>query len=296
MSDETGGDVLKALANAEARVARQEEEIEALRAELADQRIAKDVREALTAAAAAGTLGSPVTHSQLLRMIIETAADVIDAESAVLLLLDEEGDELVFDVTFGVEDEEVRGVRLPIGHGIAGLVAASGQPIAVSDAAGDSRVAREIAESLPYVPQSILCVPLFYNDRLIGVLEVIDKEGGRSFTSRDIETLGAFARQAAVAIRQSRTHQNLAALMGEIMESLGDESLDRPTMRIEATDFAARIEEDSAYRQSRELMELVHEVSQYGEDELSACRSLVESFAEYLRTRTHPRGDIEPVR
>lgn len=296
MAADEAGALRTKLAFTEAHVERLEAELEELRVQLADQTIAKDVKEALATAAAAGTLGSPVSYSQLLRMIVETAADVIDAESAVLLLLDAEGDELVFDVTFGVEDEELHGLRLPLGHGIAGLVAATGQPIALSDAAGDPRVAREIAESLPYVPQSIICVPLFYNDRLIGVLEVLDKEGARPFTSHDIEILGAFARQAAVAIQQSSTHRNLAALMGEILESLGEGGDGGGELRHEATAFAARIEEDPAYRQTRELTELVHELSRYGEDELGACRAILQSFAEYLRGRQHPQGDIETVR
>jgi GAF domain-containing protein len=277
------------LARAQARIAELETELEEARR---DDAVARQVKQALTAAAAAGTLGSPLGYSELLRLIIRTAADVIDAESAVLLLVDEEGDELEFDVTFGVEDDELQGMRLPFGHGIAGLVAATGQPLALSDAADDPRVAREIADSLPYVPTSILCVPLFYDDRLIGVLEVLDKDGGRSFTSHDIETLGAFAKQAAIAIRQSSTHRNLAALMGEVLESLGETD----GLRADATAFAARVEADPAYRRTRELTELVREVSRHGEAEVAACAAILRNFADYLRTREEPRGEIEPIR
>lgn len=288
MPDE-GSDLAGALARAEATIARHQEEIDSLRAALEGQTAAAEVKQALAAAAAAGTLGSPVGYSELLRMIIETATEVIDAESAVLLLLDEEGDELAFDVTFGIEDEEVQGLRLPIGHGIAGLVAATGQPIAISDAASDPRVAPEIAGALPYVPQSILCVPLLYRGRPIGVLEVLERDGGRSFTPQDIATLGAFAKQAAVAIRQSRAHRSLATLMADVLESLGDEDeSERPTLRTSASAFAARAEEDPSYRRSWELTQLVHEVSQYGEEETDACRSILRSFAEYLRSRPDP--------
>ena len=126
------------------------------------------------------------------------------------------------------------------------------------------------------------------------MLEVLDKDGGRSFTSHDIETLGAFAKQAAIAIRQSSTHRNLAALMGEILASLGDEGGDG--LRADATAFAARVEADPAYRRTRELTELVHEVSRHGEAELAACTAILRNFADYLRTRDEPRGEIEPVR
>ncbi len=286
MTDDVRGDLADALAGADETIARQQDEIEALRDRIVDQTFAGNLRELLKVAIAAGTLSSPVSHSELLRMIVETAADVIDAESAVLLLLDKEGDELVFDVTLGVDAEEVKGLRVPLGHGIAGLVAASGQPMAVSDAGGDPRVAPEIAESLSYVPQSILCVPLSYDDRIIGVLEVVDKDGDSSFTEHDVETLGLFAKLAAVAIRQSRAHHSLGALLGEVLDSLGDGDGVHEEIRNGATAFAARVEEDPAYGRARELTELVHELSQYGEDELGACQEMLRGFADYLRTRS----------
>jgi GAF domain-containing protein len=238
-----------------------------------------------------GTMGSPVSHARLLTMIIETAAKVMNAESAVLLLLDQEGDELVFDVTLGVDVEEVKGLKLPLGHGIAGLVAASGQPMAISDPAGDPRVAPEIVEALSYVPRSILCVPLSYNDRVIGTLEVLDKDGGASFDTRDIETLGLFARQAAVAIMQSRTSQSIGALLGEVLGPPGDDDGDPATARAKATTFATGVERNAAYGHARELTELLVELSAYGEDEVSTCLALVRDFADYLRAR--PWSGIE---
>jgi GAF domain-containing protein len=288
-NDEGGS--TEALARAEATIVSQANEIEELREQLADERFAGDLREALSVAGIVGTMGSPVSHARLLTMIIETAAKVMNAESAVLLLLDQEGDELVFDVTLGVDVEEVKGLKLPLGHGIAGLVAASGQPMAISDPAGDPRVAPEIVEALSYVPRSILCVPLSYNDRVIGTLEVLDKDGGASFDTRDIETLGLFARQAAVAIMQSRTSQSIGALLGEVLGPPGDDDGDPATARAKATTFATGVERNAAYGHARELTELLVELSAYGEDEVSTCLALVRDFADYLRAR--PWSGIE---
>src|SRR5215218_274795 len=164
MSDESRAREQDALARAQEIIARQTEEIERLRRRLADERIVDDLQEALTLAAAAGTIASPVTHSRLLEMIVETAAHVISARAAALFLIDEEAEELVFEVALGSKAEEVKKFRVPLGHGIAGLVAVSGQPMAVSDAESDPRQAADIAQSVGYTPQSILCVPLFYHE------------------------------------------------------------------------------------------------------------------------------------
>src|SRR5207245_1557500 len=117
--------------------------------------------------------------------------------------INEETHELIFEVALGQKAQEVKKFAIPLGHGIAGLVAVSGQPMAISDAQRDPRQASDIARSVGYVPQSILCVPLFYNDQIIGVLELLDKADASSFTAADMETLGLFANQAAVAIEQS---------------------------------------------------------------------------------------------
>ena len=181
-------------------LARAREEISGLRRRLADERSAEELRDALTLAAAAGAIASPVEHSRLLEMIVETAARVIPSRAASLFLIDEETEELVFEVALGSKADEVRKFRVPLGHGIAGLVAVSGQPMAVSDAAKDPRQAADIAESVGYAPESILCVPLFYEEEITGVLELLDREGAPSYGPADMATLGLFANQAAVAI------------------------------------------------------------------------------------------------
>src|SRR3712207_3576362 len=161
------------------------EEISHLRRLLADERFAEELKEALSLAATAGTIASPVTHSRLLEMIVKTAASVIPSRAAALFLVDEEEEELIFEVALGQKADEVKKFRVPLGHGIAGLVAVSGQPMIVSDAQSDPRQASDIARSIGYTPQSILCVPLYYQDQIIGVLQLLDKVGASSFTPGD---------------------------------------------------------------------------------------------------------------
>ena len=269
-----------ALAKARETIERQAGEIDRLKRRLADERFAEDLREALTLTAATGAVVSPVSHDRLLEMIVETAANVIFARAGALFLIDEEAEELIFEVALGGQAEEVKKFRIPLGHGIAGLVAVSGQPMAVSEAENDPRQATDIAESVGYKPQSILCVPLFYDDRVIGVLELLDKEGASSFSSDDIQDLGYFANQAAVAIEQSRANRSLAALLGEMLG--GEEN----GLRERAQAFAGRLEEDAGFERALELAGLAREIAGRGEEEFKGCRTILRGFADYLRSRS----------
>lgn len=282
------------LARAQETIARQQQEIERLRRQLADERFVEDLQEVFTLTAAAGAIASPVTHSRLLEMIVETAAHVISARAAALFLLDEEAEELVFEVALGSKAEEVKKFRVPLGHGIAGLVAVSGQPMAVSDAERDPRQAADIARSVGYTPQSILCVPLFYHDQIIGVLELLDKEGAPSFSATDMEDLGLFANQAGIAIEQSRTNRNLAALLGEALKTIGGGSED-PRLQERARAFSERLEEDAAFVRALDLARLVQEIAHQGENELEGCQAILRGFAEYLRSRPEPISGLGAV-
>ncbi len=221
-------------------------------------------RDTLHLAATAGIIGSPVSHARLLEMIVETGAHVIGARAGALFLLDEENDDLTFEVAIGSRAAEVKRFRVPLGHGIAGIVAASGQAMAIRDAAGDPRLASDIADSVGYVPETVLCVPLFYGDNVIGALELLDKEGG--FSAGDLEALGLFANQAAVALQLSRTYENVAGLMADA-EAEGADDISRDAV---------------------ELARLVQEITRYGETERKACRDVLVAFAEYLRARSSP--------
>lgn len=277
---------------AQETIARQAEEIAWLRQRLQEAEFADQLRSALSLAATAGIIASPMPHSRLLEMIVETAARVIKARAASLFLIDAEARELVFEVALGQKAEEVKKFRVPLGHGIAGLVAVTGQPMAISDAQSDPRHATEIAQSVGYMPQSILCVPLSYNDEVIGVLELLDKEGARSFNPEDMEVLGLFANQAAVAIEQSRTSRNLAALVSEALRAVGVPGSQTRPLQERARAFATGIEEDATYRRSLELAALVQEIVDQGENEMKACQAILQGFLEYLRSRPRVGGEL----
>ncbi|MFQ6098497.1 MAG: ATP-binding protein [Armatimonadota bacterium] len=159
--------------------------------------------------AASTLISSTLGRSELLRLLMELASQVVGAESSSVILVDEETNELYFEVALGEKGEEVRRHRLKMGEGIAGWVAEQRAPLLVEDATLDPRWKRSIGETIGYVPKSVLCVPLEARGKLIGVVQVLDKMGAESFTLDDQELLCAFASQAAVAIDNAALYERL---------------------------------------------------------------------------------------
>lgn len=136
----------------------------------------------------------------LLETIVDASAQIVGATSAALFLLDRQAQDLAFAVAHGPAADQVRGRRLPLGHGIAGLVAQTGEPIIVADAESDPRHARDIAQVSGYQPRTLLCVPLLTGDDVLGVLELLDRRDGAGFDLRDMLVATQFARVAVLAL------------------------------------------------------------------------------------------------
>lgn len=281
---------MDALAQAQATIARQQAELDDLHNRLGGEQVVADLRAAVGLAAIAGTIAAPVSRNQLLDMIVETAAHLIDAQAASLLLVDRAAEELVFEVTLGTAASDVKKLRVPLGHGIAGLVAASGQPMATSGGQHDPRQAADIAERVGYTPQTILCMPLFLEDEVIGVLELLDKRDAPSFSPADMEAIGLFANLAAVAIEQSRTQQDLSRLVTDALLSLSGSTdirgQEREAMQHRVRGFAADLEAEAGYRWARAMAGLIQQLSQLGDTERRACETILRSFLECLQTRS----------
>jgi GAF domain-containing protein len=155
-----------------------------------------DVRASLSA----GVLGSEENHADLLRSIVEVARAIFNARASSVFLLDEEADELVFEAVAGEGSENLLGRRFPSSTGIAGWVLVTRQPMVLEDVARDPRFARDVAESTGFVPRGLMAVPLLHGERVLGVLEVLDRPQQARFTLAEMDLLGMFANQAAIAL------------------------------------------------------------------------------------------------
>lgn len=269
-------------------IERQAREIATLRQRLEQEHFARELSRLLMSAKAINIILAPFTHTQLLEMIVSTAARVIAAQSGSLFLIDEEAGDLVFEVAIGPAAQEAKKFRVPLGHGIAGMVALTGQPLAVADAHVDSRMALDIATSIDYIPHSILCVPLFYADRVIGALELLDKIGASSFGEMDMEVLSLFANIAAIAIAQSQAYHDQQTVLTPLLRSFGELSADyKERLSQDAIAFSSWTQTEIPTNAiNRELALLVHEVIQYGEQESELCKHILSGIVANLRSRS----------
>jgi GAF domain-containing protein len=175
----------------------------------------------LRAAVAAGVLGAEEEHRALLQSVVEVARAIFAARASSVFLLDEDADELVFEAVSGEGSESLIGQRIPSSTGIAGWVLVTRQPLVLEDVGSDPRFARDVAESTGYVPQGLMCVPLLHEEKALGVLNVLDRAS--QFTLEEMELLGLFANQAAIALdllQRARRAQAVLAESGDSAEAL----------------------------------------------------------------------------
>jgi GAF domain-containing protein len=154
----------------------------------------------LEAAVAAGVLGAEDAYRALLQSTVEVARAIFDARASSVFLLDEAADELVFEAVAGEGAATLVGRRFPSSTGIAGWVLVTRQPLVIEDVSEDPRFAREAAESTGYIPKGLMAVPLLVDERALGVLEVLDRPANARFSFHEMDLLGLFANQAAIAL------------------------------------------------------------------------------------------------
>jgi GAF domain-containing protein len=173
----------------------------------------------LRAAVAAGALGSEESYRELLQSIVEVARAIFGARASSVFLHDEDSDELVFEAVAGEGAGDLVGQRFPSSTGIAGWVLVTRQPLVVDELDKDPRFAREAAESTGFVPKGLMAAPLLHEDRALGVLEVLDRPQQAAFSLAEMELLGLFANEAAIALDLL---QKARAARGILQEEGGD--------------------------------------------------------------------------
>jgi Nif-specific regulatory protein len=146
---------------------------------------------------------------ELLRKIIESATRLMEADASSLLLVNPENNKLYFEIALGTKGPEVQRFSLNMGEGIAGWVAANNRSLIVNDVESDTRFFSDISKQINFPTKSILAVPMRVKERCVGVIEIINKFDGGSFTEEDLEWLEIFATQAAIAIQNSRSLQKV---------------------------------------------------------------------------------------
>jgi GAF domain-containing protein len=153
-------------------------------------------------------LGHSITSEgellNLLDKILYDALTLLDAEDGSLMLQDEDTNELVFVLVHGDVKNELRGYRIQEGEGIAGWVAREREAVIVNDPHFDDRFSSKVDTTFGFHTRSIVAVPLLANTKVIGVMELINKRGGGTFTKYDLTLFSLLASVAASTLENVR--------------------------------------------------------------------------------------------
>jgi len=153
----------------------------------------------------AGKLELPL----VLGAAMDIVGNLVGVEGTSILLIDPETSGMRFYVAGGVGAEAAKTVPLPPGAGICGYVARNGQALIVNDAQNDPRLYRPVDQTTGMVTRSVLCVPINSSERMLGVLELINKEGEGGFDGEDLRLAEVVAGQIALALENSHLHNEI---------------------------------------------------------------------------------------
>jgi len=240
-------------------------------------------------------LTSTLEQEPLLQYILENAVNILNCEAGTLFLMDDQTGELEFRVTVGPVAGNLLGQRIPAGTGIVGRAVQTRAPVIENDGQRSTVRFDAADKQTGFTSRSLLAVPMQIKDRVLGVIEVINRKDELPFVADDQNLLTAFAGQAAVAIENARllalTDQELSArveelsIMGRIVREL-NASLE--------VDRAMRITLEWAMRQSGAeagLIGMLEEddmriMAQEGYEDLLADAAMARNALEYPAIKT----------
>ena len=166
-------------------------------------------------------LNSTLDPREVQRRAMESATELMKAEAGSLLLVDEEKNELYFEVALGEKGAQVKEIRLKVGEGIAGWVAEHGEPLIVDDVQSDPRFAKKADKKSSFVTRNMICVPVRIKEKMIGVLQAINRLE-EAFEQEDLELFQMLANQVAIAIDNARLVEDLRQTFFETAEALAE--------------------------------------------------------------------------
>ncbi len=167
-------------------------------------------------------LNSTLDHKEVRRRAMEAATQLMKAEVGSLLLIDEERNQLCFEVALGDKEETIKKITLNLGEGIAGWVAQNGDPLIINAPEKDLRFFKGVDERTEFKTRNIICVPVKVKERTIGVLEAINKKEGEDFNEEDLSLFTSLSDQVAIALDNARLYQELEEMFFQTAESLAD--------------------------------------------------------------------------
>lgn len=165
-------------------------------------------------------INSTLDLESLLESIMDSAKVVLKAEGASLMLIDPKTNELFFNIIAGEKERALKEIRIPMGVGIAGLVAQNRKAEIVNDAQNDPRLFKGADEKIGFVTKNLIATPLMVRNKVIGVIEVINSIGRNEFSEKDLELFNTFSEQSALAIHNRELIDSLKEINRELKKKV----------------------------------------------------------------------------
>ena len=157
-------------------------------------------------------LTSSLDIGEVMHVILAKVSELLKPSNWSLLLKDPVTDELYFHAAVGAGSDKLLGMRLKPGEGIAGWVAQHNQPLLVPDVHADKRFASRFDKASRFHTKSILCVPLTFKERTMGVIELVNGPRDGTFSEEDLKILSTVAEFSAIAIENARNFHKVQEL------------------------------------------------------------------------------------
>jgi GAF domain-containing protein len=223
--------------------------------------------------------------------IVRLAAAVTAAESGVLLLSDEDRGDLVVSAAAGPGSERLSGTHLSASSDVAGMVLATGEPLAVADP-GDGSVGGEIERRTGLATRNLLAVPFEVHGTPAGVLELRNTEDAGGFGPEAIGRAAELASIAAAAVEDFRGDRFLLSLFAAALPRAMSPDPDpaRAGLAEALRDWLEDLRHAPGHRAAVELVESVRAIARGGESAVRLCRSILEAVARRERSRLEGEG------
>jgi len=183
--------------------------------------IIKSLEQLNTLVELSALVNSTLDTGEIRNRAIEAAVRLLGVEAGSLILVDQESGDLFFEVALGDKGEYLKEVRLKKGEGIAGWVAEKGEALIVHDVQLDRRFFKDADQYSTFITKNILCVPVKSKNKILGVLEALNKKQG-AFDEDDKQALMALANQVAIAIENANLYKELMETFYTTTEALAE--------------------------------------------------------------------------
>lgn len=224
----------------------------------------------------ANSMTEPLTES--IKNLLYLSGRSMKSEEASVIIRDGDKGDLRFLSAIGQVADQLIGMKIPSGKGIAGFVFSSGQPMAVADVGQEQTFYAEVDKKTGYSTQIILATPLRHNGEVIGVLEYVNRIGEppyESFTPLEMDNAALFA-EAIASLVNAYESAKIFRELGERMLSK-DEDVEFEEVR----EWLNNLRSTAEHREMIDLALLVKEISSKGESERTLCKEIMESILRH---------------